>query len=50
MSGQTSLIYDGSPGLVVIGGDSCPEGNGFESLHHITFLLHIFAVKIVMFV
>ena len=24
----------GSPGLVVMGGDSCPEGHGFESQHH----------------
>ena len=22
---------DGSPGLVVMGGDSCPKGRGFES-------------------
>ena len=24
-----------SPGLVVMGGDSCSEGRGFESRHHI---------------
>ena len=24
-----------SPGLVVIGGDSCYKGDGFESRHHI---------------
>ena len=23
------------PGLVVMGGDSCSKGRGFESLHHI---------------
>ena len=27
----------GSPGLVVMGGDSCPEGRGFESLKHIFY-------------
>ena len=26
---------DGSPDLVVMGGDSCPEGCGFESWYHI---------------
>ena len=25
----------GRPGLVVMGGDSCPEGHGSESQHHI---------------
>ena len=34
----------GSPCLVVIGGNSCPEGRGFESQQH------IFVVKMVMFV
>ena len=43
----------GRPGLVVMGGDSWPEGRGFES--QICILLdghfsHIFVVKIVMFV
>ena len=27
-------IFKGSPGLVVMGGDSCSEGLGFESQHH----------------
>ena len=42
----------GSPGLVVMGGDSCPEGHGFESLHCILdghFFTYICS-KIVMFV
>ena len=40
----------GCPGLVVMGGDSCPEGLGFESLHHILdgHFSHIFVVKIVL--
>ena len=25
----------GSPGLVIMGGDSCPEGRGFESHHRL---------------
>ena len=39
-----------SPGLVVMGGDSCFEGHGFESQHHILdgYFSHIFVVKIVM--
>ena len=42
----------GSPGLVVMGGDSSPEGRGFESQHHILdgHFSHILVVKIVMFV
>ena len=42
----------GIPGLVVMGGDSCPEGCGFESQHHIMYghFSHIFVVKIAMFV
>ena len=39
----------GSPGLVVMGGDSCSEGRGFESQHSILDG-HLFVVKIVMFV
>ena len=35
------MAVGGSPGLVVLQGDSCPEGRGCES--------HKFAVKIVMF-
>ena len=29
------IIMKGSPGLVVMGGDSCSKGHGFESRHHI---------------
>ena len=41
-----------SHGLVVLGGDSCPEGCGFESLHCILYghFSHLFVVKIVTFV
>ena len=37
-----------SPGLVVIGDDSCLRGRGFESWHHILdgYFSHMFAVKI----
>ena len=40
----------GSPGLVVMGGDSCSEGCGFESQHHILngHFSHLFVVKIVI--
>ena len=31
----TKQSLGGSPGLVVMGGDSCSEGRGFESLHRI---------------
>ena len=39
-------------GLVVMGGDSCSEGCGFESQHHILegHFSHIFVLQIVMFV
>ena len=42
----------GSPGLVVIGVDSCFEGCGFKSLHRLLdgHLSHLFVVKIGMFV
>ena len=42
----------GSPGLVVMGGDSCSEGHGFESQHHILdgYFSHLFVVKFVMIV
>ena len=42
----------GSPGLVVIGGDSCSEGRGFESQDHLLDgrFSHIFVVNIVIFV
>ena len=47
-----SFIQGGSPGLVVIGGDSCSKGREFESQHHILdgHFSHLFVVKIVMFV
>ena len=32
---QTMVSMGGSPGLVVIGGDSCSEGHGFEFRRHI---------------
>ena len=40
----------GSPGLVVMGRDSCSKGRGFESRHRILdgLFSHIFVVKIVM--
>ena len=40
-----------SPDLVVMGGDSCYEGCGFESQHHLLnrHFSHIFVVKMVMF-
>ena len=48
------LVLGGSPGLVVMGGDSCSEGHEFESQHRILdghdIFSHIFVVKIVMFV
>ena len=31
----TSVLQGGSPGLVVMGGDSCSKGREFESQHHI---------------
>ena len=42
----------GSPSLVVMGGDSCPEGVGFESQHRILdgHFSHKFVVKIAIFV
>ena len=49
-NGKTTLSE--SPGLVVMGGDSCSEGCVFESQHCILVghFSHIFVVKIVMFV
>ena len=43
---------DGSTGLVAMGGDSCSEGQGFESQHRILDgrFSHLLVVKIVMFV
>ena len=42
----------GSPGLVVMGDDSCSRGHGFESQHQILdgHFSHLFVVKIVLFV
>ena len=42
-----------SPGLVVMGGDSCSKGRGFESQHcryWMDIFSHLFVVKIVVFV
>ena len=35
-------------GLVVMGGDSCPEGRGFKSQHHILHghFSHVFVLKL----
>ena len=43
-------LQGGSPGLVVMGGDSCSKGREFESGHRILNgpFLHLFVVKIVM--
>ena len=45
-------MLGGSPGLVVMGGDLCSEGRGFESQHRIldVHFSHLFVVKVVMFV
>ena len=44
----------GSPGLMVMGGDSCSKGRGFVSrrlkLDGHNIFSHIFVVRIVMFV
>ena len=42
----------GSPGLVLMEGDSCSSGRGFEYQHHILdgHFSRLFVVKIVMFV
>ena len=49
---EAKLSQGGSPGLVVIGGDTCSEGCVFESQHHILngHFSHLCVVKIVMFV
>ena len=50
---QELLFMGESPGLVVMGGDSCSKGLGFESQNHILdgrFFTHLFFVKFVMFV
>ena len=40
-------LTGGSPGLVVMGGDSCSEGRGFKSQHYTRdgHFSHIFAAK-----
>ena len=47
---KTLFMLGGSPVIVVMGGDSCSEVHGFESLHRTLDgnFSHIFAVKIVM--
>ena len=42
----------GSPGRVVMWGDTCSKGHGFESQHHMMdgCFSHLFVVKIVVFV
>ena len=61
--GQNSIWYHltiffsvktegGSPGLVIMGGDSCSKGREFESQHCILdgHISHLFVITIVMFV
>ena len=45
--GKKSIGIGGSPGIVVMGGDSCSEGHGLESQHHILdgHFSHLFVVK-----
>ena len=47
---KNDISLGGSPGLVVMGGDSCFKGHGFESRHLILdgHFSHKFVVKIVM--
>ena len=47
---QQDPIQGGSPGLVVMGGDSCSKGHEFESWHRILdgHFSHLFVVKNVM--
>ena len=51
-SNQTTGAAGGSPGLVVMGGDSCSKGRGFESQHRLLdgHFSHLFVVIIVKFV
>ena len=48
----TLVSKGGSPGLVIMGGDSCSEGHEFKFQLHILdgHLSHLFVVRIVMFV
>ena len=52
VSFKTILAKDGSPGLVVMGGDSCSEGHEFKSQHCILdgLFSHLLVVKIINFV
>ena len=50
MRDKQDQILGGSPGLVVMGGDSCSEGREFESQHRMDISSHLFVVRIVMFV
>ena len=47
---QIIIYKGGSPGLVVLGEDSCSKGHELESQHHILdgHFSHLFVVKIVM--
>ena len=47
---KSNIKLGGSPGLVVMGGDSHPKGRGFESRYRILdgHFSHLFVVKIVM--
>ena len=54
---KLKYFLDGNRGLVVMGGDSCSEGCGFESQHQILehqildgHFSHLFVIKIVMIV
>ena len=39
---KINFKLDGSPGLVVMAGDSCPKGCGFESQHSLLDILFTF--------
>ena len=47
---KSNIKLGGSPGLVVMGGDSHPKGRGFESRYRILdgHFSHLSVVKIVM--
>ena len=46
------VMLGGSPGLVVMGGDSCSEGCGLNpsTVYWMDIFSHLFYVKIVLFV
>ena len=51
MSLKNTFNLDGSPGLVIMGGDSCSKGREFKSRHCILdghFFTNLFVVKFVM--